>query len=185
VYLHINSTPGWMDERGRWYPPVRENAVEWAELFAQFVGRFGTQVAGYEVWNEPNNSEFWRPVPDAGAYADLLKAVWIAAKAVNPRVQLIGGVLSNNDLGYMGQLDAGLADRGGNIANRFFYDLLGVHPYAGGPSSGYHPLKPAGSADEQTSNGVKDMTFLGLERLRKQVAADEGIWRDVVVGEFG
>src|SRR3712207_9487030 len=30
-----------------------------------------------------------------------------------------------------------------------------------------------------------DMTYLGLERLRQEVAEDEGIERDVVVGEFG
>jgi hypothetical protein len=185
VYLHVNSTPGWMDERGTWYAPLGPDADVWADLFAQFVERFGTQVAGYEVWNEPNNEAAWRQGPDPRAYAYLLRAVWTAADAVEPEAQIIGGVLSNNDLGYMHALSGALAELGGDAGNRFFYDQLGVHPYAGDDDEGYDPQTAAGSRDVETHLGTKDMTFLGLERLREQVHEDEGIWRDVVVGEFG
>lgn len=185
VYLHVNSTPVWLDGRGRWYGPTGEDAVAWAGLFAQFVERFGTGVAGYEVWNEPNNAEFWQQGPDAGQYADLLKAVWTATREVSPEAQLIGGVLSNNDLGYMRQLSAALAERGGNRENSFFYDQLGVHPYTGDRRSGYDPRLEPGSRVDRVATGEKDMTFRGVERLRAQVAEDEGIWRRVVIGEFG
>ncbi|WP_143030398.1 hypothetical protein [Blastococcus aurantiacus] len=185
VNLHVNSTPVWMDERGRWFGPEGADALRWADLFAQLVARFGTDVAGYEVWNEPNYEPFWQQGPDPAAYADLLKAVWEAVEAVEPDAQIIGGVLSNNDLGYMSRLTAALVERGGNAENRFFYDQLGVHPYAGDESRGFDPGRSAGSADVQTATGTKDMTFRGIERLRAQVAEDEGIWRDVVVGEFG
>lgn len=185
VYIHVNSTPAWMDDRGRWYAPTGDDAVTWAGLFAQLVEHFGTTVAGYEVWNEPNNEEFWAQGPDPGEYADLLKAVWTASKAVSPDAQLIGAVLSNNDLGYMRALDAALVERGGNRENSYFYDQLGVHPYAGGRDTGYEPGLPPGSRSVQVATGEKDMTFLGVERLRAQVAEDEGIWRRVVIGEFG
>ena len=185
VYLHVNSTPEWMDPRGTWFAPEGADARRWAELFGELVERFGTDVAGYEVWNEPNNVEFWEQGPDPDAYADLLKAVWTEAKDVDPDVQIIGGVLSNNDLGYMRALSTALAERGGNQENRFFYDQLGVHPYAGDEDEGFDPDRPAGSADVTVDFGTKDMTFLGLDRLRAQVAEDEGIWRDVIVGEFG
>ncbi|TFV53699.1 hypothetical protein [Blastococcus sp. TF02A-35] len=185
VYLHVNSTPEWMDGRGRWYAPEGADAQRWAALFGQLVDRFGTDVAGYEVWNEPNNPAFWRQGPDAGRYADLLKAVWEETQRRDPDVRLVGGVLSNNDLGYMAELSAALAARGGDAGNGFFYDDLGVHPYSGDEDEGFAPDAPAGSADQQVPTGVKDMTFLGLERLRDQVARDEGIERDVVIGEFG
>ncbi|RBY96242.1 hypothetical protein DQ237_10290 [Blastococcus sp. TF02-8] len=185
VYLHVVGTPEWMDDRGRWYAPEGEDAERWAGLFAQFVDAFGTRVAGYEVWNEPNNEEFWRQGPDPGSYADLLKASWLSARDRDPDARLVGGVLSNNDLGYMSALSAALAERGGNADNRFFYDDLGVHPYTGDESRGFAPNLPAGSADVRVPTGVKDMTFLGVERLREQVAEDEGLWRDVVIGEFG
>lgn len=185
VHLHVNSTPEWMDPRGTWFAPLGEDAEVWAGLFAQFVERFGTRVTGYEVWNEPNLVDFWRQGPDPRQYAELLKAVWTAADAVDPDAQIIGGVLSNNDLGYMHELSAALRELGGNADNRFFYDQLGVHPYAGGDGVGAHPAEPAGSRDDETAYGVKDMTFLGIERLRAQVREDEGIWRHVVVGEFG
>ncbi|MGY1805917.1 hypothetical protein ACI8AF_00940 [Blastococcus sp. SYSU D00669] len=185
VYLHVNSTPAWIDDRGTWYGPEGEGAEEWADLFAQLVARWGTQVVGYEVWNEPNIREAWRQGPDPGAYADLLKAVWTAVQDVEPDAQLIGGVLSNNDLGYMHALSEALAERGGNAENGFFYDQLGVHPYAGAEGMGYDPKVVPGQHDVETGFGVKDMTFLGVERLRDQVYEDEGIRRDVVIGEFG
>jgi hypothetical protein len=179
VYLHVNSTPEWMDGRGTWFAPEGRDAEVWAGLFAQLVERFGTRVTGYEVWNEPNLVDFWQQGPDPRAYAALLKEVWTAADAVDPDAQIIGGVLSNNDLGYMHELSTALAELGGDASNRFFYDQLGVHPYAGADGVGYDPRVV------ETPYGVKDMTFRGLERLRAQVHEDEGIWRQVVVGEFG
>ena len=88
-------------------------------------------------------------------------------------------------MGYMRQLSAALAERSGNRDNSFFYDQLGVHPYAGREGEGYDPRLDPGSDDVATPFGVKDMTFRGLERLRAQVHEDEGIGRHVVVGEFG
>jgi hypothetical protein len=185
VYMHVNTTPAWMDPRGPWFPPLGEEARVWAGLFGQLVARYGTTVTGYEVWNEPNYHNFWRTGPDPGAYADLLKAVWVETRRIDPGAAIVGAVLSNNDLGYMGRLSNALRERGGNRENRFFYDLLGVHPYAGAPGIGYDPRMPAASADVLGPMGVKDMTFLGVDRLRTQVARHEGIWRDVVIGEFG
>ncbi|MGY2127000.1 GH39 family glycosyl hydrolase [Blastococcus sp. SYSU DS0617] len=186
VHLQVNSSPGWMAERGRWYAPTGPDADRWAALFAQFVARYGTDVATYEVWNEPNIDDFWAQGPDAGEYADLLRAVWQATQEVNPDVTLVGGVLSNNDLGYMSELSRALAERGGDAENGYYYDVLGVHPYAGERGEGYDPRLPAGSMEGRSSGGgAKDMTFLGVERLREQVAEDEGIERDVYLGEFG
>ncbi|TKJ28109.1 hypothetical protein A6V29_03100 [Blastococcus sp. CCUG 61487] len=185
VYMQVNSSPEWMRERGRWYAPVGADVERWADLFAQIVAEFGTDVSGYEVWNEPNIDEFWAQGPDPDEYADLLKAVWTATERVDPAVTLVGGVLSNNDLGYMSRLSAALAERGGNAQNRFFYDVLGVHPYAGERGEGFDPEEPAGTRDVRGEWGVKDMTLRGVERLREQVAEDEGIERDVLIGEFG
>jgi hypothetical protein len=185
VYLQVNSTPSWLDDRGRWYGPVGDDAVVWAGLFAQLVARYGSKVSGYEVWNEPNLHDFWQQGPDPSEYADLLRAVWTAVQPVDPDAVLIGAVLSNNDLGYMHELDHALTERGGTPENGFFYDLLGVHPYAGGSGFGLDPAAAAGSVTDETSFGVKDMTFLGIDRLRRQVSEDEGIDRDLFVGEFG
>jgi hypothetical protein len=174
-----------MAPRGRWFAPLGDDATVWAGLFAQLVARYGTGVSGYEVWNEPNLREFWQQGPDPEAYADLLRAVWTAVRSVEPHAVLVGGVLSNNDLGYMAHLDKALKAKGGTRANGFYYDLLSVHPYAGGDGYGLSPSAPPNSATARTAFGAKDMTFLGIDRLRDQVARDEGIPRDVVISEFG
>src|SRR5205823_2061573 len=97
VYVQANSTPSWMDPRGTWYAPTGGNAVVWGQLFGQLVARFGTDVAGYEVWNEPNNPSAWMQGPDPGQYAYLLKAAWTEARKADLHAQVIGAVLSNND----------------------------------------------------------------------------------------
>lgn len=185
VYLHVNSTTTWLDSSDRWRGPVGADAQAWAGLFAQFVAEFGTRVAGYEVWNEPNNVEFWTQGPDPRAYAALLREVWRAVQDVDPDAQIIGGALSNNDLGYARQLSEALRDLGGDADNGFFYDQLGVHPYTGDATSGFDPRLPVGSADRVGDFGLRDLTFRGVERLREQVTEDEGIERQVVIGEFG
>jgi hypothetical protein len=185
VFFHVNSTPGWLDPRGRWYGPTGQIGRQWAGLFAQLTNRFGTSVAGYEVWNEPNIDEFWAQGSNPSEYADLLRSVWTAVKPSQPNVRLIAGVLSNNDLGWMHQLDVALKAIGGNTTNRYFYDVLGVHPYAGGVGVGYDPSLSPGSKVVTLPRGQKDMTFRGVARLREQVARDEGLSRTVVIGEFG
>ncbi len=185
VFFHVNSMPPWLDSRGRWYGPTGATGRQWATLFAQLTDRFGTSVDGYEVWNEPNIDAFWNQGENAAQYADLLKSVWTEVKATRPDVQIIGGALSNNDLGWMRQLTEALAAIGGNAGNRYYYDVIGVHPYTGSAGVGYDPTLAAGSRTVDLARGQKDMTLRGVERLRDQVARQEGISRRVFIGEFG
>ncbi len=185
VFLHVNSMPVWLDSRGRWYGPTGTTGQKWAALFAQLTDRFGTSVAGYEVWNEPNLDDYWKQGQNPAEYADLLKSVWTAVKPSQPNVKIIAGALSNNDLGWMRQLSSALKAIGGNAQNRYYYDVIGIHPYTGAAGVGYDPTLPAGARTVDLPRGQKDMTLRGLARVRDQIAAQEGIQRNVFVGEFG
>src|SRR3954463_6466396 len=44
------------------------------------VTRYKSTVHYWEIWNEPNNSIFWKPAPNAVEYAALLKAAYRAIK---------------------------------------------------------------------------------------------------------
>ncbi len=47
----------------------------------------------YEIWNEPDNPEFWAPHPDAAAYAQLYAAARAAILAADPSARvLVGGL---------------------------------------------------------------------------------------------
>ena len=91
---------------GLLHSPPRDPA-EFAAFAAAFAQRYGTggtfwqehpEVASlpvdtYEVWNEPDNGEFWQPVPNAAAYADLYLAARDAIARVDPPARVIVGGL--------------------------------------------------------------------------------------------
>jgi polysaccharide biosynthesis protein PslG len=127
-------TPEWARPAGA----VDDKAPpERAETFAAFaaaaVRRYAPQgVRHWEVWNEPNIVQFWKPLPDPEAYAELLVAASAAIKAEDPDATVVSAGL------------APAADRsdGKYIAPRTFlerlyaagagpsFDAVGMHPYA-------------------------------------------------------
>lgn len=121
------------------------------ERFARFAGlaarRYGVggdfwwfrpdlpevPVRVWEVWNEPNSSSFFGPVPDATAYGELLTMSAAHIHAADPGAQvLVGGLATrrfapSGTLGPAGYLRDLLADP--ETAQAF--DGVGTHPYAG------------------------------------------------------
>jgi hypothetical protein len=105
--------------------------------FASFVGEFARhfrdRVDYIVIWNEPNLSQEWgyRPV-DPAAYTEVLRRAYLAAKAANPDVKILGGALAPtlappgsewalNDLDFLqGMYDAGAAP---------YFDALAAHSY--------------------------------------------------------
>jgi hypothetical protein len=85
------------------------------------------RVDAWEVWNEPNLANFWRPKPDPNAYTALLTSAYTAIHAAAPGVTVVS---------------AGLSPAGGTFAPIKFlaamyaagvhgsYDALGFHPYS-------------------------------------------------------
>jgi hypothetical protein len=51
-------------------------------------------VMDWQVWNEVNAREFWKPGPDAGAYARFLRDNAAAIRAVNPRATVVASCLT-------------------------------------------------------------------------------------------
>ncbi|WP_328875206.1 cellulase family glycosylhydrolase [Streptomyces sp. NBC_00287] len=115
------------------------------EAFAAFVAKAATRYAPegihtWEIWNEPNIQDFWRPAPDATAYTTLLRTTSRALRQVDPSAYVILGGLAvaNTRNGDISPADflAAVAARGGNR----LVDAVGYHPYtypqlASAPSS--------------------------------------------------
>ncbi len=79
-------------------------------------------VQTYEIWNEPDNGEFWAPRPDPARYADLYASARAAIDAVDPGARVIVGGLTNP----RGFLPAILAAQ---PALRNHVDGVAIHPY--------------------------------------------------------
>lgn len=103
------------------------------DTYAAFAGsvaeRYGSQIAAYEVWNEPNGVIFYAPVDPAG-YTRMLKAAYSAIKAANPDAMVVAGALGATGTvsgitlspqQFLAQMyDAGAAG---------YFDALSYHPY--------------------------------------------------------
>lgn len=77
---------------------------DYDNFLTYLIKRWKGKVHDYEIWNEPDGYWAWRTTEssypqddiDRGAdYATLLKSAYPAAKAADPTVTVIGGVLSN------------------------------------------------------------------------------------------
>jgi polysaccharide biosynthesis protein PslG len=96
--------------------------------FARFAGAVATHFKGrnvrYEIWNEPDTTQFWAPAPDASEYALLLREAVKAIRNADPSAKVSSGGVSRIHQEFLSRaLDpetaAGLT-------------AIGIHPYPKG-----------------------------------------------------
>jgi hypothetical protein len=98
-------TPAWARAAGTGgtTPPTNLNDyVTFARTAVQHFAPAG--VHNFEIWNEPNISQFWAPGPDTARYTQLLKLAYAGIKQVDPSATVISAGLS--PYGSYGQFDA-------------------------------------------------------------------------------
>ncbi len=152
-------TPEWARPPGTSdkHPPVDPN--RFAVFAAAAVMRYAdVGVHHWEIWNEPNISDFWEPRPDAERYASLLATASEAVRSADAGAVVIsGGLAPGNDVGdgsqvrdaeYLGRLYAA------GVAASF--DAVAVHPYS-------YPALPEDATDDFGVNGVRAVHALMKE----------------------
>lgn len=171
----LDYTPAWARSAGttKMYPPT--NVSDYVNFVRQAVRRYmKVGVHHWEIWNEPNSQTFWKPKPDATAYANLLKAAYQAIKEEDPTATVISAGLSP------------AADDGTNIAPVTFLDSV----YKAGARTamdavGFHPYSfPAMPSDAYKWNAWQQMenTSPSLRSVMSQNGdADKKIW----ITEYG
>jgi hypothetical protein len=115
------STPDWAnDGAGRRVLPSDPHdyaaALDWA------ARRWAGQVQAWEVWNEPNSSEFLQP-PDARAYTRLLVTAYDQLKLARIDTPVVFGGTRYVDTAWIARAYAAGAGR--------HFDVMAVHPYQG------------------------------------------------------
>lgn len=124
-------SPTWARPAGtsdKWAP---SDPGDYARFVRQAARRYRPLgVRRWEIWNEPNMSEFWQPSPNVSAYARLFERASRAIHAVDPGATVITGGLA----------PAANVERR-SIAPRTFvlkmyrrglrrhFDAVGIHPY--------------------------------------------------------
>ncbi len=117
---------GWFDV----YPP--KDISDWENYVSKIVGKYKHRIKHWEIWNEENGIDFYRPQPDAKAYTELLKVAYKSAKAVDPECVVVLGGLQMNGIIPNPWSSVKVSDyledlyRAG--AGQFF-DVCNIHPY--------------------------------------------------------
>ena len=95
--------------------------------FAQAaVSRYKGQGVIWEIWNEPNLSDYWKPAPSASDYMALIKTAIPAMRQADPTATIVAPALASNgqqiDFTYITSLfQQGLLN---------YVDAVSIHPYS-------------------------------------------------------
>lgn len=196
VSLQLSGTPDWVHPnlassepdffKRIWYPPRGAAELDaWYKFVQDVVTRYEGRVARYEMWNETNLVEYWRPGPNPGEYAELLRSGYLAAKAIDPSATVVFAGLSRNEVGYLNRFyERADALYGADARqNDYYFDVLGVHPYSDARSPDTYSSAYVG----QGPWGPVDRNFLGLRSMKAAMEAKGGAEaaKTIWVGEMG
>ncbi len=132
-----------------YYAPDPDAFVNYAR---GVVTRYRRYVKHWEIWNEPDHAIFWRPAPDAAAYASLLNRTAAAIREVDPEATILIGGVNPFDTTFL----RAVAEHG--AWNSF--DILAIHPYV-------NPYAP--------ENGNLTAAVIGVRALGQQFG-EKPIW---------
>ncbi len=167
--LIIDQCPPWAaasGASGNFAQPA--SASTFAGFAAAVVQRYYGKGANYfEIWNEPNISEFWSPGPDPAAYTADLKAAYTAIKAVAPSAMVITAGLApaannGNTMDTVSFVQDMYADGAAG-----YFDALGDHPYTYPNTPDSVILGSAWSEMDQTSPSLRSLMIAHGDGAKK------------------
>ena len=111
-----------LDYSSPWAGLAHENLDAWTRYVDATVRHFHERLRIWEVWNEENIPNFWKPEPNARDYARLLKRTARTIRAVDPDLDVMYGGTAGIPLDFIREtLEAGVADS---------FDIMAIHPYS-------------------------------------------------------
>lgn len=78
------------------FPPIhtpRERQA-WQNYVREMVAHFRDRVTHYEVWNEPDLASFWKSMPKAAEYVELVRLTAAPLREMQPDAKIIGGAIA-------------------------------------------------------------------------------------------
>jgi len=112
-------------------PSTGEARQAFARFAAAAAAKFKGQKIIWEIWNEPNNSNFWQPGPDADAYVELVKAATGAMRHADARATIIAPALATLPQQFPDAWK--FLERSFTLGLLEFTDAVSIHPYRNQP----------------------------------------------------
>lgn len=146
----------------RWSNPTtgdEKTIKDWINFVTLAVGRYKDKIKYWEVWNEPDYSDFWNP-PDAANYTKLLRATYMAAKKIDPDCKIIlGGIM-----GWGGEHTVfPFLDEVYKNGGKDYFDIVSFHP---------HTMSRDPEKDDLLKRKIDDI----IERMRTNGDAAKPVW---------
>lgn len=169
----VTYTPAWARVAGatdtHGYP---SDTAAFAKFAQQAAQRYSTRISTWEIWNEPNLTQFFRPKPNVNTYAAILKAASTSIRAVQPGAKILNGGLApavdnGSDISPVTYLNA-LYSAGA----KSYFDVFSIHPYSW----------PALPSDASTSSWN---TFYRIRLMRDIMVKNGDTGKKVWATEFG
>ncbi len=114
---------GWFpkDEIG---PQTDEDFELYQRYVEEAVSRYKGRVPEWEVWNEPNVPDFWRPNPNPTDYTRLLKGAYTAIKKADPDARVAAPAIAP-----LGAWDRKFVERMYQLGAKDSFDVFDYHYY--------------------------------------------------------
>ncbi len=144
VLATVYGSPAWAEPRAE-QPPLGSVQPQFEDFVRAAVERYGAggtfwkehpslpvmPIAEWQLWNEPNSKLFWKPIPNAVGYVDLLRGFARTVHSADARAKvLLGGLFPTprGDITMVSFLTQVYQHGGGRL-----FDAAAVHPYAANP----------------------------------------------------
>ncbi|MBK8190252.1 MAG: cellulase family glycosylhydrolase [Vampirovibrionales bacterium] len=109
------------------YPQEQKASMDGFERYSVATAEhFKDKGVIWELTNEPNSGQFWKPGPSADEYMSMVKSLAPKLRAADPSGQIIAGSTAGTDTDFLVKLfQQGLLDQ---------VDAISVHPYQAFPN---------------------------------------------------
>jgi hypothetical protein len=163
-------------------PPQGAALDAWLDRYTDFLGaavrRYHDYVHRWEIWNEPNLVDFWRPRPDPVAYRQVYQTLRATILRVDPTAEVAVGGLAGLSAASAPNV-AGLAFLRRLTQTRPPIDNVAIHPY----TTDDHPPDLDIPGENNFDDIARARNQLVAEGVRASIWVTEWGWSSSVVGE--
>ncbi len=201
ILCTLLSVPAWASgidptkTKGFWDCYAPTHMADWSAYVGKVVGRYKGDIHYWEIWNEENGEDFYKPLPDAKVYVQLLNYANAAVKRADPKaVVVLGGLQMNGIIPNpwspikVENFLQKIYDEGGKP----YFDVVNIHPYVTsapneGPSYCARLVRDTVAVMKKNGDGAKPLwlTETGLPTngttVTEEMQAEhlQGIYREV------
>ena len=137
AYQHISAK----SDYEKYAPANNADFANFAQAAAQ---HYKGSITAFEIWNEANNTGFYRPRVDVAKYTDMLKQSYLKIKSVNPDMVVVtSGLAPDGTVGFV-EPDG---SRMNPVTYLQFMYAAGAHNYF--DAVGWHPYNTSGCPNQK------------------------------------